>query len=1104
MTFHRLNANPAGYDAFPAGYDFINNPAANGDPGVPANVDGKKASGPNQGTYYVAFGEDATSSDANRGFQALAQNTDWLDNALRKPIAMPTRTTDTTAVGAVSAIILPDASGVYLGTTGSDAIPETLLSLFSVLDSNDDEIIDPTTGTRCDVTAITGGTVGTGFSAGTITLTITPAIPAGTTYRVYYANKNNLLNMPVDALTVIKIRGAQELPAGFEDFQKQISRLTGTNVVALVATMIETPNGTRLAKSSAQSFEVDPDGTVGGIHRFFWRKARDTGGPVTMFEVNDDTSLGGVSAGRVRLFSGAVHEFVGTGLFRDANVAAGAAQGGAFIPWSSSTASFGDKYLRVAEAGPVGSAQTPTIFRALNSKWTVTVGDGTNSFGDFSGSDAIQQALAYIAAVNASATVHIKLKKGTYIINDANGIVDFASGSYATLEGVNPNDTVISTSSTAIPLQCNTLGFLRLKNLKIVRTAGNTTGFSNAGQTCLFAENCWFQNFAFLVLDPTPSGLSGTPTARNAIHMKECRFETNTLGVCPFTMQFSFNSSAFSGYVFEDCLWYVNDSAVPAVRIQAKAAMAANAVARGFHFLRSAFHLGSTGVTTGNPNGPCGPIDIKSNGTTYGSNGLRITDITFEECNVFAGSAKNSDATVQLLYLTPYDGSGTVQIDNFTVRGGKWLIMKNSPQLLPFWVGSAFSWIDGNVGRHPFHFTFNDVITGWANAGDYSGTGTTATGTYGVAPASYNSSIVVSVTSQPAYFISAYYSTTMKNVTFVGACGSSNQADLWIDNCYALDVDNVQLVIQSSTAAVKPDYRMKFSPQNIVQATPTPSSPKRKIQGLLVDGANLAALNTLATVDSAAVLVLPGGKLEVEGCEVDNFTSGVSTMAGMAMPLLDGAYTIDNTFTPGLKVRNCRFINNHNVGFGIQHGGTVSYAATLIPDLEISGCYFEANSQNGLYIWGAVGSGATTLALPGARIHHNYAKGSTGYQIAVFPSAFAANPLIVADNHVIHVAATDMLAIGTNKASGDNPKFMVHGNTCINTNNAGDLGLIGVRLVGGATFPTDDSSGTGLQLEIRGIEVGWTLNTGVIYRQYGAANGVIRMVQNYAGLYELP
>jgi len=145
MAFHRLTANPIGYDPFPGGYDFINDPAANGNAGVPANADGKKVGGPNDGTYFVGFGEDATSADANRGFKALAQNTDELDNYMRRPLAVPARTANVTAVAPVSSILLPDASGVFVAGASS-AIPETLQTLFEILDDSDNEIIDPSTG----------------------------------------------------------------------------------------------------------------------------------------------------------------------------------------------------------------------------------------------------------------------------------------------------------------------------------------------------------------------------------------------------------------------------------------------------------------------------------------------------------------------------------------------------------------------------------------------------------------------------------------------------------------------------------------------------------------------------------------------------------------------------------------------------------------------------------------------------------------------------------------------------------------------------------------------------------------------------------------------
>ena len=66
MPFHRLGV-PSYFGGLPGGYDYINNAIS----GTPANADGAKSGGPNAGTYFVAFGEDATSSDFNRANKAL-------------------------------------------------------------------------------------------------------------------------------------------------------------------------------------------------------------------------------------------------------------------------------------------------------------------------------------------------------------------------------------------------------------------------------------------------------------------------------------------------------------------------------------------------------------------------------------------------------------------------------------------------------------------------------------------------------------------------------------------------------------------------------------------------------------------------------------------------------------------------------------------------------------------------------------------------------------------------------------------------------------------------------------------------------------------------
>jgi hypothetical protein len=205
MSFHRLTT-PIYFGGMPGGYDWINN----GGSGTPANTDNAKAGGPNAGTYFDAFGEDATSANANRGNKALAQNTDFIDDLLHRDLAVNTRTADVTPGGPVTSITIV-GPGIFLGGSGDE-----LQDLFHITDANDDDI--EITGTKIAVASITsGGALGSGFSAGNVTVLLTVAIPTGQTYRVWYGTRSNLAGLPADAFTTIRIRSAIQVDSQTEE-----------------------------------------------------------------------------------------------------------------------------------------------------------------------------------------------------------------------------------------------------------------------------------------------------------------------------------------------------------------------------------------------------------------------------------------------------------------------------------------------------------------------------------------------------------------------------------------------------------------------------------------------------------------------------------------------------------------------------------------------------------------------------------------------------------------------------------------------------------------------------------------------------------------------
>jgi hypothetical protein len=190
MAFHRLTV-PTYFGGLPGGYDYANNAVA----GTPAPADGARATGPNAGTYFVGKGEDGRAQAANRGLKALAQNTDHLDDLLRRDVAVTKVLLGTAPGGGTSSINL--TGPLWAGLAGTPNTVNGIRSFIQLTDENDNEIF--TGGVECKVTAITGATPGDEW-VGNITLTVSPAIPAATNYKVFYFERKNLAVIDKDAI----------------------------------------------------------------------------------------------------------------------------------------------------------------------------------------------------------------------------------------------------------------------------------------------------------------------------------------------------------------------------------------------------------------------------------------------------------------------------------------------------------------------------------------------------------------------------------------------------------------------------------------------------------------------------------------------------------------------------------------------------------------------------------------------------------------------------------------------------------------------------------------------------------------------------------------
>lgn len=201
MSFHRLTV-PIYEGGLPAvDYDYINNEVS----GTPAGAGGAKSGGPNVGTYYVAFGEDATSENSNRAHEALAENTDFLDDLMRADLAGPVVSVPQTAGGVVSSIDMSVVAGastrIFVGGATEVESQRTRSGLFMILDEEGLPLhYETSTGVWEAVKVVRiqdggggGGNnvFGSGFHEDPV-IDVLPTIPTSQVYRVVYYPATNL------------------------------------------------------------------------------------------------------------------------------------------------------------------------------------------------------------------------------------------------------------------------------------------------------------------------------------------------------------------------------------------------------------------------------------------------------------------------------------------------------------------------------------------------------------------------------------------------------------------------------------------------------------------------------------------------------------------------------------------------------------------------------------------------------------------------------------------------------------------------------------------------------------------------------------------------
>ena len=196
-AFHRLRT-PTYFGAPPTNFNYANNATS----GTPAPYDGPMPDGPNAGTLFLGFGENATTKSFNRGLKALFDNTDMIDDTLRRDFAVPQISIGTAGLGGAATLQIPGP--IWVGDSTVDSSIAGLRQILALCDPLDNEIY--VGGVECQITAV-DTTVGAYWSTAgqaVITLTINPPLPQGQAYRLHYYKRGRLADIDQASFTNLR------------------------------------------------------------------------------------------------------------------------------------------------------------------------------------------------------------------------------------------------------------------------------------------------------------------------------------------------------------------------------------------------------------------------------------------------------------------------------------------------------------------------------------------------------------------------------------------------------------------------------------------------------------------------------------------------------------------------------------------------------------------------------------------------------------------------------------------------------------------------------------------------------------------------------------
>lgn len=346
---------------------------------------------------------------------------------------------------------------------------------------------------------------------------------AGTTSRGFFDTGKPIVMSP-DGILSPDAGGSQQAVGELHDLDnivRQIVTLNLSEIVqsvigpALSSPIIRTPLGPSSGEATPVPYMrmyADPTGagvSTGRGFRFFTEGV--SSGAISAALEDDPTAVLSARQAALTLYGGRSLVFDGSeGRIADLNTLASGDTSG-YVRFSSG--SLWDNYLWLGGAPTFNN--TPinyNLLRSVNARFEVYVGDGTNSFGDFTGPTAITQAINYLIAQGVS-SCRILVKPGTYTVSASQDLSSFLDFS---IEGFFDAFNTLTTSLTTIVFANGFDGFtggtlrsLVFKNVKVIVQSDfccvNAQAKYFLAEGCLFSSAVRVQDASFCRFDHVSS-----------------------------------------------------------------------------------------------------------------------------------------------------------------------------------------------------------------------------------------------------------------------------------------------------------------------------------------------------------------------------------------------------------------------------------------------------------------------------------------------------------------------------------------------------------------------------------------------------------------------